>query len=276
MSVAVAASSDGTINWSEGSLDEPYGIASLSKIWASILLYDRMKQLAAHQDLEVHDLLAEPARAHIAYQDMRYTRMALRPDLRAPDDPLFYQPFGRDKARFCMPVEKDCLYSVRELFEAALFLSKNDAIQLLSDHFLASDDNRSFRRASQGLASALALEATRIGDPHGLCDGDNVSSARDLVTMCTHIIKEGYLDFFELFDVGQHAHTCQALYDDQRLKEAGIDIILAKTGTGNDRHGHDAATHLLAIARTEHGYKIALALSHEARFEVVTAMLLGV
>jgi D-alanyl-D-alanine carboxypeptidase len=273
MSVRILADANGEILYHKGDIDQTYGIASLSKVWAIALIYDRIKTIALQRNISINAVLEEPIAVAVDYEAMIYSRMAPRPDLLPPDDPLVYRPFRKEKAAFRLPVEKGKSYAPRELFEAALFQSKNDAIQALADHFFANDDNKSFRTASYVLAQKLGLSATKIGDPHGVCDGDNVSTAKDLMKFCIALIREGYMAFFDKFDPAGKNHTAEALFKDSRIMQGGAKILLAKTATGNNRQGNDYAESLMVIAKQNGQLKIAITLTVEDKFKTISDML---
>lgn len=82
------------------------------------------------------------------------------------------------------------------------------------------------------------------------------------------------MPFFGTFNPAGKEHTARGLLDDYRLRQNGVEILLAKTGEGNNRHGNDYAKNLLAIAKRRGEWRIALSLSDEARFETVSNMLI--
>jgi hypothetical protein len=275
MPVRIAANANGEILYSEGDIDQAYGIASLSKIWAAALIHDRMKAAISGHKISLHTLLDEPIAIEVDYETMVYERMAPRPDLQPPDDPLTYRPFRREKVRFRLPVEKGKSYTTGKLCEASFFQSKNDAIQALADHFFANDGNSSFRKASYAYARRLGLTGTKIGDPHGLCDGDNVSTGRDLAVFCAALIREGHMAFFGMFDPAGKEHTAEPLFRDERLMQNGVKILLAKTASGNNRQGNDYAENLMTIAQRQNGqFQIALSLTDDDKFNTVSDLLL--
>ncbi len=267
MSVRVLANEQGEILYSQGDTHQAYGIASLSKIWASVLIHEQMRG----STLDI--ALNKPFTVTVDYPPMIYSRTEPRLDLQPPDDPLTYQPFRPEKSKFCLPVEKGKSYTPHELFEATLFHSRNDAAQALADHFFANDDNRSFRKASNAMANRLGLKQTKVGDPHGLCDGDNVSSGKDLMEFCATLYREGHMELFSKFDPTGKEHTARPLLDDRRLASSGIKILLAKTGTGSNRHGNDMAESLLIIAKRHDQIRFAVTLTDEDKFNTIYDML---
>jgi len=273
MSAALVSTPTGGILFSSGDIDAPYGIASLSKIWAIVLLCDRIKLLAHERKVSLDTILDESISCAIDYEAKIYKRMDARLDLSPPDDPLTYQPFRSEKMRFRLPVENGKSYKIRDLFEAALFQSKNDALQALADHFFGDADNIGFQAASKVLAHKLGLSTTKIGNPHGLCDGDNVSSARELNAFYSFIVQEGFLGFFGRFRPAGKEHTAQSFLDDPRLAQKDIEIMLVKTATGSDRRGNDGAESAMTIAKIDNQLRIALALSDPNRFETLIDLL---
>jgi hypothetical protein len=262
MTVRLLASANGDILHSEGDLDALYGIASLSKIWAAVLFHRQMTWNNIPLDTQIS--------ASVDYEPMIYTRMAARPDLQPPDDALIYRPFRAEKNRFRLPVEKSTRYSIKTLFEAMLFQSKNDAAQALADHFFGNDDNASFREASFSQVADIGLTQTAIGDPHGLNDGDNVTTPREWVAFCAFLVKQGHADFLASFGASRD-HSAQVLFEDPRL--ADTRILCAKTATGNNRRGDDSAFSLMAVVEKNGERRMALALSDKHAFDSVAALL---
>ncbi|MBI3418915.1 MAG: hypothetical protein HY053_02110 [Proteobacteria bacterium] len=295
MPVKVLADSRGNILFSQGDPDKKYGIASQSKAIATMLIHEQIQKLAAAQGVSVDTILNQRITARVDYGEMVYDRMQTRRDLTYPDDPKVFRPFlsdgsEQDKSAFRLPVEQGKAYSVRELFKAALFESKNDAIQALSDHFFNDFNNKGLQAAFAEMKTRLKLDEfperderdpklpTRLETPHGLNDGGNTFTARDLAKVYGELIRN-HLDFFRKFDPNKAArHTVKPLMHHSGLKAAGIDLDAVKSGTGNDRvglKGNSSSSSLMAVGGRKNGPRFsAVVLADGNRVESVANLLL--
>jgi len=78
--------------------------------------------------------------------------------------------------------------TVRDLLEGLLIESGNDAAMALAEGVSGSEG--AFVRQMNRRARALGLDNTRYGNPIGLDEPGSYSSARDLVTLATHLRDE--------------------------------------------------------------------------------------
>jgi hypothetical protein len=69
-------------------------------------------------------------------------------------------------------------------------------------------------------------------------------------------------------------HTASELLKDKRLAENKIQILLAKTATGNNRRGDDLAESLMVIAKVGKHYRSAITLTDKDKFNSVVEVLM--
>ena len=156
------------------------------------------------------------------------------------------------------------MLTVRELLYGLLLPSGNDAAVALAEHVAGSEAD--FVALMNRTAASLGLEATHFTGPHGLDEGEQTSSAADLLTIARAALQ--YPVFAQIVATAAAEVSGMALTNTNEVLGSypGADGI--KTGTT------DAGGECLVASTTRQGHRLlAIVLGSQDRYADVRAML---
>jgi len=135
--------------------------------------------------------------------------------------------------------------SVNDLLHGLMVQSGNDAAVALAE--AVAGDEGTFVTLMNRAAQRMGLKNTKFANPHGLPSPDNYSTAQDLATLATHVIRD-FPEFSKIDSVKQFTYNKITQQNRNRLLWLDPTVDGMKTG-----HTESSGYSMIASARRPNG-----------------------
>ncbi|MDP3844675.1 MAG: D-alanyl-D-alanine carboxypeptidase family protein [Oxalobacteraceae bacterium] len=144
-----------------------------------------------------------------------------------------------------MFIEPRVPVSVNDLLHGLMVQSGNDAAVALAEAVSGTED--AFVVLMNREAQRMGMKSTRFGNPHGLPDAENYSTARDLSLLAAHIIAD-YPEFYKIDSVKYFTYNNIKQPNRNRLLWSDPSVDGMKTG-----HTNASGYSMIASAKRPNG-----------------------
>ena len=215
--------------------------AIAAKSW--LLLDATSGQVIASQD---HAARIEPASltkimtAYVTFAAIRDKRLALNQMVTVST--RAWKVDGSSSKMFIDPATP---VSVNDLLHGLMVQSGNDAAVALAE--AVAGDEGTFVTLMNREAQRMGMKGTRFANPHGLPDANNYSTAQDLATLATTVIRD-FPEFYKIDSVKQFTYNKITQQNRNRLLWLDPTVDGMKTG-----HTDSSGYSMIASARRPNG-----------------------
>lgn len=212
-----------------------------AKSW--LLLDATSGQVIASQD---QNLRIEPASltkvmtAYVAFAAIRDKRLALDQMVTVSE-----RAWKVDSSSSKMFIDPRVPVSVDDLLHGLMIQSGNDAAVALAE--AVAGDEATFVTLMNREAQRMGLKNTRFGNPHGLPDPNNYSTAADLANLAAHVIRD-FPEFYKIDSIKQFTYNKITQQNRNRLLWLDPTVDGMKTG-----HTTASGYSMIASARRPNG-----------------------
>jgi D-alanyl-D-alanine carboxypeptidase (penicillin-binding protein 5/6) len=212
-----------------------------AKSW--LLLDATSGQVIAAQD---PNLRIEPASltkimtAYVVFEALRDKKLALNTMVNV--SPRAWKVDSSSSKMFIDPATP---VSVNDLLHGLMVQSGNDAAVALAE--AVAGDEGTFVVLMNREAQRMGLKNTRFANPHGLPSPDNFSTAQDLATLATNVIRD-FPEFYKIDSVKQFTYNKITQQNRNRLLWLDPTVDGMKTG-----HTESSGYSMIASARRPNG-----------------------
>jgi len=212
-----------------------------AKSW--LLLDATSGQVIASQD---QNLRIEPASltkvmtAYVAFAAIRDKRLALDQMVTVSE-----RAWKVDSSSSKMFIDPRVPVSVDDLLHGLMIQSGNDAAVAIAE--AVAGDEATFVTLMNREAQRMGLKNTRFGNPHGLPDPNNYSTAADLANLAAHVIRD-FPEFYKIDSIKQFTYNKITQQNRNRLLWLDPTVDGMKTG-----HTTASGYSMIASARRPNG-----------------------
>jgi D-alanyl-D-alanine carboxypeptidase (penicillin-binding protein 5/6) len=212
-----------------------------AKSW--LLLDATSGQVIAAQD---PNLRIEPASltkimtAYVTFQAIRDKKLTLNQMVNVST-----RAWKVDSSSSKMFIDPATPVSISDLLHGLMVQSGNDAAVALAE--AVAGDEGTFVTLMNREAQRLGLKNTKFANPHGLPSPDNYSTAQDLATLATHVIRD-FPEFYKIDSVKQFTYNKITQQNRNRLLWLDPTVDGMKTG-----HTDSSGYSMIASARRPNG-----------------------
>ena len=212
-----------------------------AKSW--LLLDATSGQVIAAQD---PSLRIEPASltkimtAYVTFEAIRDKKLALNTMVNVST-----RAWKVDSSSSKMFIDPATPVSVNDLLHGLMVQSGNDAAVALAE--AVAGDEGTFVTLMNRSAQRMGLKNTKFANPHGLPSPDNYSTAQDLASLATHVIRD-FPEFYKIDSVKQFTYNKITQQNRNRLLWLDPTVDGMKTG-----HTESSGYSMIASARRPNG-----------------------